>query len=721
MTRVSDTFRARWRSGKHVGAAKPRMRAYFRVGTWHRAYWPWANPGEFAGVTIPGETAERPFHPIWTGPSPQGQLGPFAPWQEIPNVLEVAEEQGFDENGIKRFTMTVDNVDLREQVGPMGALYHAYKRGYLSPHHGYAPPGRPREFAPDPAWVAPDGDHKLWGQVEIRVDQGYGDAMHTTIKGVVDDLDFTARPGQMVMTFRDFGQVLIDSRLYGWNKSKQLFDPVTFVDREQARDRRWVGAAGPGNASSSQTGYPPRFATDGNRQTEWRSHGHTVPYVTEWVEIVLDEPGTYDAIRMDLGGNSGLHEVFIGIHARHFESGAPPTRNGVAITGGWVEPGEGGLGYVPGADGGWAYVRHLPQGRTGRTYYLLGAEYRLGGGSRIRVGFRNLQKAPDGLRRARVQELKGVRRVFPNPGDAKKLILVSDVADVVRVILRWAGFKEWIVESTGMALPDKLVCNRGDFYIDVINKMTELTGYVFFMGDPTGPDSLGVPIFRESAALRALNAPELETGAPKPLRSIRHTDLLTGLSTKFTDEPLSYLIIIRGKQVKREDGGVPHRYGGDPVPRYDYRYYPPWTKTGRMVGFLKYFIRTYKFARSVQECEMACYLTALQEALKSATAIAQIPGNPEFCLDDHVYLVDEATGTATRLWVASRQSTFRTGKNASWVMSLGGSLIDTPDIVHIKQDIVEARRRGSGPPPQDWARPEPPRAAPEPVEPIVVG
>jgi hypothetical protein len=74
-----------------------------------------------------------------------------------------------------------------------------------------------------------------------------------------------------------------------------------------------------------------------------------------------------------------------------------------------------------------------------------------------------------------------------------------------RCILRWAGFKEWEVENTGVRLKRPFVVNAGDFLIDAIQAaQTRRPASTFFIKDPTDADdlSIGVPVFRN--AVRAL-------------------------------------------------------------------------------------------------------------------------------------------------------------------------------------------------------------------------
>jgi hypothetical protein len=49
----------------------------------------------------------------------------------------------------------------------------------------------------------------------------------------------------------------------------------------------------------------------------------------------------------------------------------------------------------------------------------------------------------------------------------------------------------------------------------------------------------------------------------------------------------------------------------------------------------------------------------------------------------------EAPASNTRMWVSGRTVTMRSGRNASWKMTLEGSMVDTPDVVAVKAVIAD--------------------------------
>jgi hypothetical protein len=251
---------------------------------------------------------------------------------------------------------------------------------------------------------------------------------------------------------------------------------------------------------------------------------------------------------------------------------------------------------------------------------------------------------------------------------------------VVKFVLRWAGFREWEVENFGVKLKAPLVFNQSDFFIDAIQKMASFGDYVFFMGDPTQHDlSMGVPKFRHSRA----------TAPPTPtLTQVRDKDLLTGIAVKLAKSLKAARILVRGRRAKKgqkgraqlgQDVSSRGRVGSD--------YTPPWL--AKLSGARRYTVHTDNYLTSELDCKVMCCLIAIQMALQSNTGQIEIPGNPELELDEQISVVDEGTGTNTRLWTASRQDTFTGGDQPSWVTTLGGSWIDTKDVLAVTFDLLK--------------------------------
>ena len=711
-------------SKKHVGAAKPVCRVFIRRGRFRRDYQPWS--GEDFGRIFSESKGQR-WQAFWEGLKNSAgfdEVGAanFESWREITHIAECSIEQGFDENGLNRMTLVVDNRVLASQaaVSPMTGVFHTISRGYYSPWRGYAPPGEPAAQAKT-SWYS-----VLNRNSQIVVWQGYGsDTMTCVFTGLVDDIDMADNPDKLTITARDFGQVLVDERIFGWNKTPRVPDPVIFADRWSADEIKLVGGTTPHDASSTEDGYLVKFVADGDSNTNWRSAAQTQPANTEWVQIRVPQ-GRYESIQVECGAAN--MELYVGVHGKAFLKGDGTTggtvieqssRDGVEFEG-WCDIAEGALGLVPGDDdGGWPYVRKIGASEAAKRTYRLNGVFYLGEGSIIRLGFRKLaafSKGPSGKvgYRAVCKTFQGVKRNRKAEAIKKRWVLTDDASDVVRIILRWAGFKEWMVEDVGARLKDRLIVNRATTYMDVIRQVADQSGYVFFMADPyesqtleqflldgdslpTSKESksLGIPTFRESAALRKTNARRFSDQKIKPRVAIRDTDLLTGISARYTDEPLTYIIRVRGQKLTKERGGKV--LDGDKTTRITYVYRPPWTRNNRMGGVLKHTVHYDPNLKTSIECEAACLLIAFAQSLKSATAVAQIPANPEIELDDQVYLLDTATGLSTRLWVAQRSWTWSSGENAAYTMSVSGALIDTPDIVEMKAEMNAAVAAGKLP------------------------
>lgn len=838
----------RWASGQHVGAARPTLQVFVRTGIFKRSYWPWAGP--VVDARIYGEAPTKPWMPQWT---------PTSAYVEIPNILSCGLTQDYDSNGIAVASIQIENIVYNLRTGPLGDIYHLIERGYLAPFRGSSSPLRGQVLPPNDWYL------KLVRNSQIKVLEGYGDATEPTFTGLIDDCDMTSKPDRIQLTARDFGQALTDQHVFGWNKSKQIPEPVVFEAKGQvgadgstgvaaghaaeasstrdghparfvtdqdvdsiwisgntltAAATEWVqirlpkgryesfaihnaypnmevflgvfarddglggekceiddreieegfifasdltdparGGIVPGanggwpyikhwstmsdsghvntlgcklelgddsvlrigyrnlrqisdnihragcvrlkgirrtgksvnvkpvgedaEASSSRSGSPPSAVLDTDRSTAWISDNHPTAAATEWVEIHVPQ-ARYDSVSFEVA-YPGM-ECYIGIYARDRTGGKKSRVDGVDVDEGFIGVG---LGTVPGANGGWPYIKKIdsvPHDLVEAEKYLLDRKFELGDNSVIRLGFRNLSYIQSGVYRASVIRFKALTRsgvTQPAKVAKRKIIEVGDVSEIVKVALRWAGFAEWVVESTGVGMKGSLSFNRADTLMDVIKKVQDATGYIFYIAPPSGDDlSIGVPHFESNRSLREL------TG----LSVIRDTDLLTGIQAKATDEPLGSVIRVRGKESKQ--------YGKMLGQQTDRRllavYRPPWHTSGRLAGLLKHVIHTEPKARHTDECMVIAMVIGLQEALIAAAVEAEVPGTPRFALNTQIALIDTGTGLNTRIYVARRHTEHQAGRTASWKLTLGGALLDTVDVQGVTADLkAQLRKMGS--------------------------
>ena len=189
--------------------------------------------------------------------------------------------------------------------------------------------------------------------------------------------------------------------------------------------------------------------------------------------------------------------------------------------------------------------------------------------------------------------------------------------------------------------------------------------------------------------------------------------MLQGINARFTDEPLAYSIRVRGKKLSKKHGG--RTLGGDDTPRCMYVYRPPWSRGDRGDVFnyyggndphrtlsgapdyrngniKKYVVHHDEKLRNVDECKIAALFIAFREALESATATIEFPGFPPLQLDHQLAVFDTGTGLSTRIWVAAKQIEFQGGPQAHFKMSIGGALIDLPDITRVRDELVRSLR-----------------------------
>jgi hypothetical protein len=681
MADISGVFRQRWRSGRHMGDARPTQVVRIRRGEFRRAYKHWGDGGGYGAggvrAEMPGPGRTKPWQATWT---------PFDEWRELPNVYEVNLDQDFDKNGITSCTVHIDNVGYEEATG-VGGVFHRILRGFLSPFRGYRSPFRPDLGISRNEWY-----QYLDGAVQLEVWQGYGDEQVCTFTGLTDQIDLTSAPDQVTITARDFGLLLADQHLLNKVKDPYLTrKPTVFADRKAATTVTYEGTAGPHDCSSSLTGHPPRLVTDNKKGTHWLSANKRTPN-TEWVQIHIPK-GTYTTVYLD-PAYAGM-ECWISVFTRGIKGkGGRVKIDGDWHPHGWIDdhPGE----IVPGttgeADGGYPFVKHFHSLPAEGRWHSLNHTIEVGDNTIVRVAFRKLREVRvkgETRYRAGVRELYVPKRVRKQDAKQNGWILVDDFSDIVKVVLRWAGFKEWEIESTGVRLPKdlQLTFHNGDTLMDIIKKVQEATNYVFFMGEPSGGEdeySIGVPIFRTANVLGFYDLGREE---------IRDDQLLTGIQVKQDLTILPHIIYIRGKEkgVAKKghfQRGVTGQFLGESqTSRIQIYYVPPWSRRNAEGDVLRHFVATYNSLGSKKGLEVAARYVALNAALQSLTAIIEIPGNPGITVDSIVGVRDTGTGMNTRLYVASRSSVFRAGKESSWKMTLGGSLIDVPDVQEVALDL----------------------------------
>jgi hypothetical protein len=677
---TSAVYQQRWASRRHTAQAKPTQVVQIQRGHLARTFQPFRfldGSTENFGLIWQGQHNNDPWHPVWHA---------FENWITVPNVREVTITKSLDGDGIVSAEVHIENVAQIAATGP-GGSYHTTDRGHYAPFRGAPAPGRANP--PTNEWFdVLNGGHRM------KIWQGYGDALEPVFCGLVDDTDVAVAPDTITLTSR-MGGVLTDEFIFGWAKAADIRSPITFAPRTGPKspviDFQKKGTAP--TASTEDAGYPAHNVVV-DSDAYWRSHLHSTPDNTEWVQVRLPG-GLYEDFYLD-PHYEGM-EVYISVYARAglainpFTGGTmivSASKDGQPIDDGWVTGG----GIVPGAHGGHPCVR-VARDVTQAMRRKIGARLLLGDDSVLRLSFRNLQKSGNGYR-AGARRVLGYREVIKKDAKAKGWILIDDASDMVKWALMWAGYHEWEVESFNMNIVDPVTFHQGDRLIDIIRSALAQANYNFFIAAPTDQDlSMGVPIFRSSRALAKSSPGQLE---------VRHSNLLTRLETKYTTENLHYVIRHRGREVKT---GV--QLGEATSKRVQATYFPPWSGAhhsvvsgdfdfdyaypgsggGRLAGVMKHFTNTNELLASEDQCQFANLLVAIIEALNAYTATLEIPGYP-IELDEHISVIDPAGGVNNRVWTHSIQTTLSAGQDTSYVTSIGGSVIDSPDLLAIALDYI---------------------------------
>lgn len=696
MFRLDDAtlrlIRQRWESLKHVGEARPFVRAWVREGKLNRRM----------ATVDPSEVYSH--IPNWQGGQTiwLGEWTPRTDYMELPNITDIQGDQGFDSNGIQSVTITFDNVGVIEHNGVAG-LYHTFERGYYAPFRGYKPPGR-----------APVGEKNEWFDVlndrstEIVVVAGFGeDAAVPIFKGLVDSISLASRPDTGTITARDMGVFLTDQHVFLNAKVRGVRDPITFADRRKAFEQEEVRGAIA--VSGSSEGHPASLVLDENTGSEWWSDGkdNSKPGTLPYIEMTLPA-GVYNSFNLTPGVAG--QECYVAVLARDENApggeGAKRNYSDPLADNQWINEGR---GQVPGTT--IPIVQHVTELKAKpKEVNFPEYGYVLGDGSKLRVYFSSLSKLyanKQNRYRASVAEFSAIKQLLPDEVKAAKWILVDDVSDIIRTVFQWCGLTDWEVENTGVRLADKIVFNRGDFLIDIIRHIADLTNFVFYMKPPEqfdpsnlGPGnknnlSMGIAVFRNNQAMRAANQ------TLEPIESVSEETTLKGIEPVFSNGPLAYNIRVRGKEVPKKQGG--RTLGGDQSHAIMYVYNPPWSRnssypdgTGRgeyMNANLKQYVVHHSHLLDTQEkCKVAALFIAYREALEAYKATCEFPLMPTIGLDTQVAVRDTGTGLSTRLWCVTRSYNIHLGEEPNFSMAVGGSLIDAPDIVMIREELVQALR-----------------------------
>lgn len=700
-------MRSRWQSGDHVGAAKPVVRAYVRSTRLKRAYR--QVQADEVYCSIPGLPKGLGPKDIW-----KGIWDPKSEWMRLPNILGFKVEQDFEANGVATATIDIDNVAMVETTGVNG-IYRRIQRGYYAPFRGHDPQGKRPPVAEKNEWYDMLNDKST----EIMVVGGYGDVVFPLFNGLINDDDLVSHPDRITITARDAGQVLTDQQVFVNAKVRHVKDPITFCDRLQADNTEDVGHAA--DASDWTPGAHPKWVLDDLNSTRWRSQprDNDHPGDMPWVQIGLPN-GRYESfkIRPTWGGMG----CYVAIKARDLNApgghGARKHVDGTQYADNeWIDEGN---GNIPGTSIPW--VKHIDTLRAGENVYMLPDNgYDLGDDSIVRLYFDDLEySVVKGTKQlayhAGVDTFQGVRRRLSEAAKREDWILVDDLSDVVRTVLQWAGINEWEVETTGVRLKDKAVFNRGNFLIDIINAAAEQVGYIFYIKPPESFDednlddmseqeSMGIAIFRQNHAMRR------QSKTRDPVERIHEDALLQGIQARFTDEPLAYNIRVRGKQKKETKGG--RTLGGDDTARWMYVYRPPWSRDAtfgpnqnnyRNANIKRYWVSHDNRLRNLDECKVMALLIAFQMALESATAVCEFPAMPTIHLDHQIGVFDTGTGLSTRIWIANKHLEYQGGEQAQFKMSIGGSLIDLPDITRVRKELTRAIEDDINPGLSEWEK-----------------
>lgn len=676
--------RHRWLTGKHVGEARPVLRAFVRKGHLRRHYEPLPDKEVFSFV--PGLKG-----PNWVW---HGEWIADSDYVEVPNIKEVKGDQDYAQNGVQQVTMQIDNIGMIQTTGTMGALFHMIERGYYAPQRGNKPPLTGGErVASKNEWFDTWKDKST----QIMIVAGYGEAIFPVFLGLVDNINLNSHPDTINVTARDMGQFLTDQHTFEDAKNLYIKDPITFCDRQQADEIE--NEATSAQAKDEKAGNPARFAVDGNDNTAWLSASYGNQNGLTYLEVTLPA-GRYEDFKM-AAAYSGL-ECLVAVFATNDNvpgGGVARGTDGTNYGPGWINVG---LPQVPGNT--IHYVQQVSDVKVQPAGYAIrsgGGGFMLGDNSRVRFYFTSLATAPNDANngythRAGVQMVEVFKRVREENAATQHWILVDDVSDIVKTVLQWVGLTEWEVESVGVKLKNKLVFDRQTFLIDIIKRIADITSYVFFIRPPEEFDisnlhkgnkanlSMGIAVFRQGSSM--------QREPPGNVEVVKDTQLLTAIEAAFDANSLADSVRVRGKAVGAEEKGPGvNVLGADPTLRYQYSYRPVWARSTRVsqggAHLRRHELHYDHLLKSEYECKVACLLIAFRLALEASKAEAEFPFWPVIEMDDQVLLFDTGAGLSTRLWVTQRSWNYSSGEQVSFKMSVGGALLDVNDVAETQREL----------------------------------
>jgi hypothetical protein len=689
---VPELLAQRWASGLLVGDAAHACLVRVRQGYMTHLY-------QDAVMLDTSPDQNVSFPTIWKGQNAQpwqGQWLPTGDWITLQNVESANWIRSFTCNGGSTLTVVIDNVAFNDQTGE-GGLYHSIDRGWFSPTRGVTVASRPALWAEN-AW----GD-VLNGGYQIELWEGYGvgsdvvpvldedtnqwsaPAASKTWTGLIEVCDSESDPDHITLTCRDFSVMVTDQRLMGEYKAKEISSPVTFADRRQTLgETKEFGSI---LVSSGQV------TADSQLGAQWLSDGHADASHTEWVELHLPA-GFYTDFYVALPFTG--ETMYISLNA----AGGACLMDGTPVADGWVDLS---LGSVPVSGEPYIAVHPNTWSDPSRRWSLGGHSFQLGDNSVLRLSFNPLAVDPDdGTYKAGTNSFYAFRwgtdpNASPGAGvNATGWVLVDDAADVIRMILLWAGFSEFDVQDFGWTLQAPMTFAQDSFFQDVIAAILAQGNYTFFLDPPTDHDlSIGVPVFRPQSAMNP---------AVEGMLTITDGQLLEAIEVIEDYSNVPYVMRYRGAV---SSSGT--TLFADLTKRFTGTYWPPWSghdytnlqgsgfsgayPLGRTGGVRRQFSQTDPGLASVAECLFACILAAIQYALQAVTGIMQAPGLPGVGLDQQVSFVDQSTGTSSRMWLASVESDHTLGPDGTWHMVLGGSMLDTEDMGLIAQDYAYTYQR----------------------------
>jgi len=306
---------------------------------------------------------------------------------------------------------------------------------------------------------------------------------------------------------------------------------------------------------------------------------------------------------------------------------------------------------------------------------------------------------------AKAKNIKQRRQWGTKLGVPGNVNLVNDLTEIVGYILGWGGF--WSYRTIragriGSAHRDRLGGNikhnaifkdenfdKGSYFIDGLNMVKELLGYVFYVTPEFAPDKPLADRFTDPDFYNASNS-KYSTGMPyfvphniwvddPNAEQVTDDDILlnSSLTYDLTDIRKNIYLVNTGL-INRKNR--PRRTG----------YSSPHTLMSGVEELLVIDVEeSYGIKLGEREAKVLMRMIALASMFTFAKGSFSVAGYPGATINDQIHVSDRSTGQWRRFFIAGFDSTMTLGPRATYQTTFQAAQMDNIYVRRIKREIEE--------------------------------